>query len=197
MQGLPPEESRVICDGYGMCSGTSQREAQVAPHSQEEYCLTIYMYTPLKQRTGPESSPQCWGLTFANTGKFCKNNQQWARTATLCADFLPPGPHCHLGTFPCAGDNLHPQNVVCKELGCCGWHWLLLTHIALGCSCVGHSPTTHCWAVLMVTFPLAEEGRSPKGRGWCLVCLSGIFQSCVTTPSVSLLSSKWIKHSPQ
>lgn len=57
MEDLSPEETRAICDGSGTCLGTSQMEGQVAPHSQEEDCLTIYMYTPIKQKTGPDSIP--------------------------------------------------------------------------------------------------------------------------------------------
>lgn len=77
------------------------------------------------------------------------------------------------------------------DIGCC-WHTQLWDADVLVILLQSAS-----WAVLMVTFPLAEEVLSPKGRGWYLFCLSGIFQSCVTTQSVSFLSSKGIKHGPQ
>lgn len=118
---------------------------------------------------------------------------------------LSSWPRCHLATFPCAQGNLQPQTGVCKDLRCHGSHWLLLTHTALGCSCVGHSlpiwpsPTAYQLSWAHGCFPSGWRGSlegSPSGRGWCLLCLSGILQSCVTAPSAPMFSSKGIKHMP-
>lgn len=68
-----------------------------------------------------------------------------------CSPVLRLGswPPRHLAAYPCAHGNGHQQTGAHKELKRQGWHWLLLTHVALGCCDVGRSlpvrpsPSTH------------------------------------------------------
>lgn len=111
MEDFSPEETRAICDGSGTCLGTSQMEAQVPSHRQEEDCLTIYAHT-IKVEDRAWFKPAVLGDGLCQYWQVLQKQQAVGMNcSSVCR--LSSWPPCHLATFPCARGALLPQTGVC------------------------------------------------------------------------------------
>lgn len=168
---------------------------------QPEGSLPCYLYTAKGKRT------RAWLMSIPLGAGLChywwvlqKQIAAWVNRSPVLR--LASWPPFYLAAYPCAQGSFHWQTGARRRLKCQGWHWLLLTHIALGCSCTGHSLPSlsvhqlSCAHDYLLSGWRASPMGNPGGLGWYPFCLLVVLQSCDTALLMSKWSSKGIKHMP-